>query len=169
MLKQALTVIFQSRGFTVFNLDFHIPYFALRVSEKLLTDTRRKFNCKPLRQSWDLAFMTTPRTSSKYVGGVTCLYEAQISVVLSGIDHGVWTAYCVVETYFDSEDNVDGYHDLKGQDGVRADPLAAGHKMVDDPIWAPREYFFRILEIRMTQVLREWNSIVDNMVEEVKQ
>jgi len=113
--------------------------------------------------------MTTPAAASKSINGVTCLYEAQISFTLTGIDHGVWTAYCAIDTYFESKGTVDDYRRWKGQCGFRADPIAADRLLTDNPIWPPREYFFKILEIRMEQVLKEWNWTVDRMEEEVKQ
>ena len=87
---------------------------------------------------------------------------------MTGIDHGVWVAYGLIDNYFGSTETVDAYHELEGKGGVRADPLAAGQIMADQPIWSPREYFFKVFEIRINQVLREWNWIVDNLEEEVK-
>ena len=100
------------------------------------------------------------------------LYEAQISVVVTGIDHWVWTAYGLVDTFFESQETVDGYDQLSGTSGRhkgRADPLRAGQSNADEPIWTPREYFFRVFEVRINQVLKEWNWIVVNVVKEVAQ
>ena len=91
----------------------------------------------------------------------------QISVVVTGIDHWVWTAYCFVDSYFDSEGTVADYHQLRGRD-YQPDPLAAGRISASRPIWTPREYFLKVLEIRMSQVLREWNSILTYVEKEVK-
>jgi hypothetical protein len=84
----------------------------------------------------------------------------------------VWTAYGFVDVYFDSEETVDGYDQMRGRRcrrWGRPDPLTAGRIVADEPIWMPREYFFKIFEIRMIQVLREWNWIVDQVEKAVKQ
>lgn len=140
----------------------------LKLSEELLKDTRKKADGEPLRQSWELPFLSRPINTSKSIGGLYCLYEAQISVTITGIDHWVWTAYGFVDNYFGSNETVEGYHKLKGQFRGRADPLAAGQLNADEPIWMPREYFFKVFEIRIKQVLKEWNRIVCTMEKEIK-
>jgi hypothetical protein len=67
---------------------------------------------------------------------------------------------------------VDAYDQMKGRRcrrWGRADPLAAGRIVVDEPIWMPREYFLRVFEIRMNKVLGEWNCIGEKVEKDVKQ
>jgi hypothetical protein len=90
------------------------------------------------------------------------LYEAQISVAVTGIDYWVWTAYGIVDTYFGSEESVDAYHQMAAPTG-QPDPLAAGRIAANNPIWTPREYFFKVFEIRINKVRREWNNIIDEV------
>jgi hypothetical protein len=102
------------------------------------------------------------------------LYEAQISVAVSGIDHWIWAAYGFVDTYFDFEESVDDYDQLSQsswKQGVgRPDPLMAGRvDAVDLPVWTPREYFLRVVKIRIFKVLREWRLIIDKVEGEVEQ
>ena len=145
-----------------------MPYYALRQTAELLKDTRKRCDLKPLRQSWELPFLSQPRNASAAINNPYCLYEAQISVGVTGIDHWVWNAYGLVDTYFGSNESLDGYDELKARLG-RPDPLAAGKIDADLPIWTPREYFFKVIEIRMNQVRREWNTIVDKVESDVKQ
>jgi hypothetical protein len=98
-----------------------------------------------------------------------CLYEAMISVSLTGIDHEVWDAYGLVDTYFNSKETVDYYDKFEGQRRGRPDPLAVGRILADEPIWLPRDYFFKVLETRMKIVLREWNLIWDEVEDAVKE
>jgi hypothetical protein len=95
-----------------------------------------------------------------------------MSVIVTGIDHWVWTAIGCFETYFGSEDSVDRYDQMKGRRNNgrpgRADPLAAGQINAHEPIWTPREYFLKVLQVRVSQVLRGWNLIGSKMEEEVK-
>jgi len=142
----------------------------LRESKELHKDAREKFGGKPLRQSWELPFLFKSISLSKSTGTLHCLYEAQLSVAVAGIDHSVWVAYGFVDTYYESEgsvggESVDTYHRLKG----RPDPLTAGQISANNPIWTPREYFLRVLEIRINQIRGEWHYITDKVVDEAKQ
>lgn len=141
------------------------------MSKKLLKDTREKPDGKPLRGSRKLPFLSKPLNASTSTDGMHCLYEAQISVAVTGIDHWVWTAYGFVDTYFESKDTVEGYHHQLGgpNSPARPDPLAAGQLDADKPIWTPREYFFKVIEIRMNRVLKEWNGVFLWVEKEVKQ
>jgi hypothetical protein len=144
----------------------------LREGKELLKDTRKKSDRKPLRQSWELPFLSRSMTTSASTDKRYSLYEAQISVAMIGIDHWVWAAYGLVDTYFESDErakeSVDRYDQLKGRRG-RPDPLAAGQIDASKPIWTPREYFLRVFEIRIKQVRGEWHNIVDKVENEVKQ
>ena len=135
-------------------------------------DTRKTRGDKPLRKSWQLLFLSGPSTkleSAKNPEKVYSLYEAQISVAVTGIDDSVWTAYGFVDTYFGSKESVGRYHELKGRRGLgRADPFARGQLDATRPIWMPREYFLKILQIRIKDILREWQRIADKVEEAVK-
>jgi len=134
----------------------------LRESKGLFKDTRKKFDGKPLRQSWDLPLL--PTSTDRHHS----LYEAKISVAVAGIDCSAWIAYGLVDTYFESDESVDRYHQWKGCQG-RADPLADGQIDANNPIWTPREYFLKVFEIRINQVRKEWRRIIDKVEDEVKQ
>ncbi len=162
----------QSTGFRTFSLDFHIPYYVLRQSNGILQDRRKNFDGAPLRQSWDLTslFKSTDTNKSTSTDRPYALHEAQISIAVTGIDHYIWTAYGFVDTYFGSEESVEGYDQMKGRHcrrWGRPDPLAAGRIVVDEPIWGPREYFMKVFEVRINQVAREWSYIGVKMEEEV--
>lgn len=90
------------------------------------------------------------------------LYEAQISVVVVGVDEWVWTAYCCTETYFGSEESVDFYHE-RGLDA----PLG-GARPTHYPVWNPREYFLLVLTSRMNQIMKEWGNLVNALEERLQ-
>ena len=83
------------------------------------------------------------------------LHEAQLSLLIAGIDEWFWTAYCLTDTYFGSEESIQFYHDNQ------LDALSGGEKSLKYPIWNPREYFLSILARRLKQVTKEWGSIVE--------
>jgi hypothetical protein len=125
---------------------------------ELVRDGRMKFDGRPLRQSWALPFFSGPTSLSP---SSYCLYEAQISVAITGIDHSVWTAYVISENYFRSRERQDAYHQLNSRPGrLRLDPLAAGQINTHNTVRTPREYFFKVFEIRITEVRRQWNVIL---------
>jgi hypothetical protein len=136
----------------------HIPYFALREHKEPREDHRKK-DGNPLRRSYKLPCLGIPNGSPTATNEVGYLYEAQISVVVIGFDHYVWSAYAVVDNYFDPSESVEYYHeDMKGP--YRPDPLAAGHIDANMPLCAPREYFLKVFEIRIQEVTKEWHLIV---------
>ena len=55
-----------------------------------------------------------------------------------------------------------GKDDEQDPDGTTEDPIASdsdGYTMLaENPIWDPREYFLRIVDIRMKEVLEEWRN-----------
>ncbi|MCJ1436709.1 hypothetical protein MMC27_006091 [Xylographa pallens] len=125
-----------------FALEFHIPYYALRESIEPSRDTRGLRNCGKLP-----ANLSNP-LRPEYI------YEAQISVMVTGIDEWFWTAYCCVDTYFGSEQGVEVYHDST------LDAATGGERLISQPAWNPREYFLYMLSRRFRQATKEWRVIV---------
>lgn len=140
-------------------------------------DTRKKANGEPLRQSWELPPIPVLSMASKDKSVPTAssvlLYEATISIGVTGIDHYIWAAYAFVDTYFDSRESVDSYHQMKGRRQRRGrgpeDPLAAGQITADEPIWDPREYFLKTMQIRAGLVDKEWSQILDKIERDILQ
>lgn len=137
----------------------------LRKNKSLLSDPRKKWDGEPLRQSWH--WLPSRSKSLSTPTDERCLYEAQISVAVTGINHWVWTAYGLIDTYFGSAELVEQYHrwGAIGRPRVRADPLARGRFHAE---WTAIEYFFRVIEIRMNQDRDEWNNIAGQVPDDVK-
>jgi hypothetical protein len=139
----------------------------LKESKELLIDSRKRSDGKPLRQSWDLSSMSGPMSASPSVKGSHCLYEAQISITVTGIDHWVYTAYGIFDTYFGSKESVEVHDKWKSPTG-RPDPLSVGQLAANSPIWPPREYFFKVFQYRIQEVRREWKWIWEKVDDEIK-
>ena len=152
----------------MFQLAFHLPYYAWRSSQKSYEDHRQYANGDPLRHSQDISFLNW-----KACGSSSFLYEAQISCVLAGSDDWRWVAYCFVDTYFDAleeaRESVLSYHEDSLSNGMRADPLTFGVASADDPIQKPREYFLMVFRIRIDQVKREWQQVVAKVQQSVRE
>lgn len=141
----------------------------LSESKELFKDHRKKPDGTPLRQSWELPFLSGPLGELTSTDVANSLYEAQVSLAITGVNHKLWTAYCFVDTYFKSEDRVEDYHKIRGECGGQPDPLAAGCIDAEQPIWNPRQYFLIVLDVRVKEVRREWNMIVAKMEHAVSQ
>ena len=153
----------QSTGVPVFQLEFHLPYYAWRRSHPAKScpavDVRR------LRQSKSLSFLTARESEESSVWRTEYLYEAQITCVVSGTDNWKWLAYCLVDTYFETaatRESVESYH-LDAIDGMRSDPLTLSRNDAAKPITAPRDYFMRVLEVRANQVREEWVNVLESL------
>ena len=140
---------------------FHLPYYAWR--EEPCKDQRRYKNGDAVRHCEDVSFLNW-RTASPQ----GYLHEAQISCVVAGRDVWRWVAYCFVDTYFDPDsegkETVSQYHkDSLGDECELMDPLTYGVKRLGDPIQDPKEYFLVVFRIRLAQVKREQQQVVEKV------
>lgn len=143
-----------TEGYTEFQLEFHIPYFAMRRSrpEKTFAERRQRNH-----RGWmNMAFLDTLELDPE-TDGVCGIHQAQISVAISGTDNSRWTAYCFEDRHFD-EDGPFG--DDEQTSDHQSDQVARGDWGAETTIWDPREYFLRVLLMRMRHVKREWEEVV---------
>ncbi|KMK59344.1 hypothetical protein Y699_00545 [Aspergillus fumigatus Z5] len=137
-LRSVLTA--QDRGFV---LQFHLPYYALRPDQPDLRDSRglrkHRYFRPPGEEKQDR------------------IYEAQVSLVVFGVDDFFWAAYFCEDTYFSDQDLVATCL----QDEV--DGPSLGRRMHKFPIWDPRYYFLSILATRTGQITLEWTVLVQSL------
>jgi len=153
----------------MFQLAFHIPFYVWRMSDKACEDHRLDANAKRLRQSRDVSFLNW--TSS---GSSDFLYEAQISCLVAGEDESRWVAYGFFDTYFDAvgeaKETVEAYHeDTVKEGGMNADPLTFGVIDAEKTRRTPREYFLSVFRIRIAQVKREWEQVVEKVRQSIRE
>jgi hypothetical protein len=153
----------------MFQLAFHIPFYAWRVSDKAREDHRLDANACRLRQSRDVSFLNWDGLRSS-----DFLYEAHMSCLVAGSDESRWVAYAFVDTYFDdaeeAKETVEAYHEDSVQDGgLHVDPLTFGVITADRAISTPREYFLCVFQIRIAQVKREWEQVVGKIQQSVRE
>jgi hypothetical protein len=89
-------------------------------------------------------------------------------MVVTGIDHYVWSAYAAVDDFFDDSESVKYYHE-DIYDSYRPDPIAAGHLDVNMSLLTPREYFLKIFELRIQEVTKEWRRIVPRLKKDIEE
>jgi hypothetical protein len=92
------------------------------------------------------------------------IQESQISVVICGWDNQNWVGWGMFNTLSDPTDDFalederivnEDYYATDGEDGPVID--------ANDPIWDPRRYWLRIIDIRVQLVLKEWIWLVRNI------
>jgi hypothetical protein len=64
--------------------------------------------------------------------------EAQVSLVITGIDDKAWTTYCIDDTYFEEDKDMAF---LEANHNTFMDPVLFCFTSLDKPIWSPREFF----------------------------
>lgn len=134
-------------------------------------DRRGRESNGPLRKVTDLTFLLRRPTGSSPPIELDYLCEAQASLLITGSDPWRWTAYCFVDTYFESKEkreSVDGYdeeRDVDEDSGVlfEPDPLTAGEQDTNLPIKGSREYFLTVLLARTRIVKTEWQTLVQRL------
>jgi hypothetical protein len=127
--------------------------------------TRQKLDGSPLRHSEKVIPLPMTDSSLATEDGMNAyIYEAQLSVMVTGIDDWVWAAYCFVDVYFNVAGHKERVHHYSNP-RIKLDPHSFGKHPADPPMWNPRGYFLRALQARMHQVRDEWV----NSVEELKQ
>lgn len=126
-------------------MESHIPYFALRRGEPAY---RHEHN--PRRQGKLHESIASPKYPEY-------LYEAQISILVVGVDEWFWTAYCLTDTFFGGNRTVQDYFD------DNSDAPTGGDKPAKYPVWNPRGYFILVLFRRMRQATKEWGNVVSTL------
>ncbi|KAK0639939.1 hypothetical protein B0T16DRAFT_249725 [Cercophora newfieldiana] len=174
-------VIIPSNGFRQFNLHMHLPYFALREQVSLFRDPRKQPNGAPLRGSWVLSCLdTSGRSRVPEDGPKSCLYDAQISMFIVGIEERVWTTIGTADTFFERKGSLNSikYHHDRRKTGSVAhwqDPISGrvwpsvALNEIDPSFSDPRKYFLSVLDHRVRTVLvEEYGKITGRMEEVVK-
>ena len=123
-------------------MEFHIPYMAVRMKQEIDPRGLRKGHEMP-------EYLNKRHTFSE-----SFYHQAQISFLITGVDEWHWTAYCCVDTFFESEKTLDGYF------SERLDGLLGGAAIEWRPTWNPREYFLHAFARRLGQATQEWTNVV---------
>ncbi|ORY01190.1 hypothetical protein BCR34DRAFT_592345 [Clohesyomyces aquaticus] len=166
-LKSSLKVKISLIGFKTFSLEFNMPYLALRNFGTRSPDRLGK----PMRKRIDLSFFNIPKQANDG-HGTYGLQEAHVSLSIIGVDHHRWACYCFADTDIGSACPDDQSHedeqeetDAAEEEEMKEDPVVSdgqGDEVpeADMPVWDPRDYFLRVVDVRMKQILREWENVV---------
>jgi hypothetical protein len=141
-------------GFPGAQLEFHLPYYAVRPF-----DGRVRTRTRPHRKRIDLPFLTNGVPAVEDNHQRNAIYESQISLLIMVTNEMTWTAYSFVDTEFDESEQL-GEDEYYAFGDFIPDQIALGTQDASQPIWNPREYFITILRIRVCEVLQEWQQVV---------
>jgi hypothetical protein len=139
----------QTGDYTVFRLQFHMPFYALR--ERPPTPcTKDDVSTKPLRNWTDVSFLADS------LG----IHESHIAFTICGVADRRWVAYAFSDTDYDENKEMDEFQ--FDYNGMFADQIAGDARDVDanKPIWNPREYYLMIMSIRLSQIVGEWAKLI---------
>jgi len=129
---------------------------------------RQRVDGSPLRRSEEVIHLkmtdSIPTRTNKMQDYI---HEAQISVLVNGVDDWVWAAYCFVDVYFKDARHSERVH-YYSDPRVPMDPHSCGKHPANPPIWIPREYFLRALQARIEQVKHEWNNSVSRLIQQIE-
>jgi hypothetical protein len=153
------------------------------------TNCNAKKKASLRRTKIDLSFLDIDCTGSQ-TDAVWEIHEAQFSLLICGIDRFRWTSYAFANTnpnnslnesgfdpgrggtdsnlcrikIDDDEDCEEGANEDEDDDELNVDPTASDARgaevAADRPIWDPREYYLRIIDLRTKRVLDEWTEVV---------
>lgn len=146
-------------------MEFHLPFFALRKTSPRDSSPPRAYG-KRLREVKDLSFLKGQDTWIEDQENY-CIYQAQISCVVWGLDDWQWVAYAFVDTEHDN-DGDDLADKATSFEGLNEDPIACGLD-ASLPIWKPRQYFLKVFEIRAKQTRKEWDQLVRKLVLDISE
>jgi hypothetical protein len=146
-----------SEGCTEYQLEFHIPYLAMRYRPSKGFLERKEH----IHHGWmNIDFLDTKNTDDR-PDSICGVYQAQISLTICGTDNSRWTAYCLEDRYFDEDGEIG---EDEQTDDHQSDQIARGTFGAEDVIRDPREYFIRVFLVRMCQVHTERVDLVRRIV-----
>jgi hypothetical protein len=142
-----------SAGCTEYQLEFHIPYLAMRYRPQQGFPERKD----RIHSGWmNIDFLDTKSTNAGR-DSICGVHQAQISLTICGTDNSRWTAYCLEDRYFDEDGELG---EDEQTDDHQSDQIARGSFGAEDIIREPREYFIHVFLVRMRQVHTERANLV---------
>lgn len=140
----------------MFQIEFHLPYFALRRE-----DPCKEAKHEPFHNWIDLSFLGLEMRKTRGYR----LHQAHFTLVIYGLNNLRWVAYAFENNHHDErfEKDLEEEKENYSYDSFHEDPIASdGRNGVDanQPIHDPREYFLLVFEARTSRMLREWEYVI---------
>jgi hypothetical protein len=152
-------------------MELHLPYYAWRRMPPIRHDLNagRRVDGKSICRSEEVIplQMKGEQPHEEEDGRIDYIHEAQISIMITGIDDWFWTAYCFVDVYFKEEGHTESVQHYT-ESSPPMDPHSCGKDSVNRPIWRPRHYFLRTLSCRIEQAKQEWNNSIFQLFRQIE-
>jgi len=153
----------------VFNLEFHLPFLTLRETLATPTATDPLHNTDML----DVSYLQHQRPQDHHQQNPRrfVIHKAHTSIAICGWDDFKWVGWAFINAPLDLKTKKDEDYDEDGQEdepedveedyfAVDGDGRGCSVQDANAPIWDPRRYWLRIVELRVLRILEEWVEIV---------
>ena len=101
---------------------------------------------------------------------VPCLYEGQISVLITGIDDHRYETLHLADAFFDEGLSAKRAQEFAEEGGKWPDPFTKRGRLAAATIkCSPRDFFLVVSGVWSGHVLTEWNTVVDTIETAMKQ
>lgn len=148
--ETSLKVKLSTKGYQVYQLELHLPYFALkRATQDNPSTVGRK---ETYRENVNLPFPARGADANPLI-----MHKTQFSLTICGTDNARWIAYALEDAKHDEDREVGENEHVPGW---RSDQISLGQLNADIPLWDSREYFLTVCLIRVKQVTQETCNLV---------
>ncbi|KAH8693435.1 hypothetical protein GQ44DRAFT_733889 [Phaeosphaeriaceae sp. PMI808] len=156
--RPRLGVDMRIKGYDTFEMDFHLPFFALRKRKAEPWYPEEDVYVKPHRECEDISFLIS-NESTKPDKNILYIHKPHFAFTICGVSDCRWVAYAFVDTDFDPNKAVHNFnfdYNTINEDQIAAD----GGVNANHPFFNPQEYFLFIVSTRLRQAVDEWKRLI---------
>jgi len=154
-------------------MEFHLPYLILRATSSATEASASNTFAKNQEPWQDVTFLNIK--SNEEGDSHYSIQKAHISLVVTGTDHFRWTGYAFANTgvgdsVFDEDDEYDVTEEEYEVPEVDYFPSDGQGEVLltDTTIQDPRRYWLRVVGLRLSIILKEWDYIVHKTEDSVR-
>lgn len=167
---EQILILLQTDGFKTYLLEFHMPFLTLRHFQEPNATSSAKADGP---DDWP-PVATVVLKCDEHEG--LCKYvirEANVSVAVCGWDRHKWTCWAFSNTHSDptTREEEEPEEDDMQEDFIATDGNGPEDGTVIDaaqPLWDSRDYWLRVVDLRMRIIHEEWKWLVMNTEAKVK-
>jgi hypothetical protein len=163
-------------------MELHLPYLILRGPSKKSIHPNSRDNVPTKMPLYDLSFMMPALNENGWVCQ-PLIYDAHVTIVVAGCDEWNHNSYSFLDpgsmkNHFEEDDVDDGDEDENNpedsedqEDEPSEDHFATegwDYVNANEPIWDPRVYFLRAVQIRIVLASQEYDYLIEYLEEKVE-
>ncbi|KAI8631544.1 hypothetical protein F5Y19DRAFT_493424 [Xylariaceae sp. FL1651] len=108
MRTASIQIVIPPEGVSFYKMEFHFPFYVAKKSKTPLQDPRG------LRKVQNISFLSRPFKDSPSSKDSDYLYEGQVSFCISGHDEYLWTAYLIIDRYYEDSEEMESLENYEG-------------------------------------------------------